>query len=100
MKPEPERHELAHFPITVPFDLYEEVADTIRESFADSYLCGAYVRHDRLLPRTQTAWSRLKANAEFMAIIDRRGIQLMKPPPFEPKREDVQQQRRKRIQAG
>lgn len=72
------------FEITVPDELYGEVADLLGEPWADSYLHGATVVEERILPRTETAWLRLKAERIFMEIIHVRGIRLIKPLPFKP----------------
>lgn len=70
------------FPVSVPIDLYRDVEKIAGGEFADSYLYGAILHNDRLLPRTVTAWERLRDHPEIIAQLKRDGIELVKPEPY------------------
>jgi len=69
--------------LTVPRELWDEIADYTSREYADSYLCGAVLHNNRLLPRTRMAWTRLMDNFNAMAILKKRKIELVKPPIFD-----------------
>lgn len=70
------------WPITVPQELYDAVAETVDEPYADSYLWGALLHDGKLTPRTVTAWERLKLNRAVMDAMRRLGVEMLKPKPF------------------
>lgn len=70
------------FPVSVPMEFWKEIATVCGEPYADSYLYGAALHDGKLLPRTQTAWERLKAEHRVREVLAERGITLLKPPPF------------------
>lgn len=72
------------FPVSVPMEFYLEVAALNGEAWADSYLFGATLHGGKLIPRTQTAWTRLRDDFSAQKLFRDRGISLIKPPPFEP----------------
>lgn len=47
------------FPLTVSTELWEAFAETFSPEFADSWLWGARVIGDKLLPRTRTGYRKL-----------------------------------------
>lgn len=71
-------------PLTVDMDLWKAVAEATSGAYADSYLSGADHYQGRLLPRTQTAWMRLKDNRFAMHVLNSMGVNLIKPPAFQP----------------
>jgi hypothetical protein len=73
---------IPRLPLTVDLALWEAVAEATDGRYADSYLSGADHHQDRLLPRTQTAWMRLKDNRFVMHVLTSMGVKLIKPPPF------------------
>lgn len=77
---------MPNLPLTVPYDLWEKVAAVASPEYADSYLSGAELHEGRLLPRTQTAWERLKDNWPVKELFRREKITLIKPPLFDPMR--------------
>ena len=95
-------HPLAHFPITVDLDFYEAVAGAMGDPFAKSYLTGAALRDGKLLPRTQTAWHKLRGTDEVRRILADRGVELLKPPPFvsDDGEDRADRERRYRMGAG
>ncbi|WP_332657344.1 hypothetical protein [Brevundimonas sp.] len=73
---------MSKLPITVDLAFYEAIARATSEPFADSYLHGATLEDGKLLPRTQTAWSRLDSSWAAKGAMRRMGVVLLKPPPF------------------
>ena len=71
-------------PLTVSYDLWEKVAAVTCPEYADSYLSGAEVHEGRLLPRTQTAWERLKDSYPVRELFRKEQIVMIKPPLFDP----------------
>lgn len=71
------------FPVSVPMEFWKEVASVCGEPYADSYLYGATLHGGKLLPRTVTAWERLRGDHNVRALLTERGVTLLKPPPFE-----------------
>ncbi len=69
--------------VTVPRDLYDAVHEATYEAFADSYLSGAIVEDQRLVPRTQMAWTRITENPRAMKAIRDAGFTLIKPKPYQ-----------------
>ena len=59
--------------------------------FADSYLSGAVEMPSALIPKTRTAWERLKASGAAMRVLKQLGIGLLEPPGFRamPERTDL-----------
>ncbi len=72
-------------PLTVDYDFWQSMALETSPEFADSYLSGAEVFEGRLLPRTVTAWERLKDTWAATNLLDSRKIKLVKPPPYSPR---------------
>ena len=71
------------FKPTVNRGLWEAVAEAAgRASFADSYLWGAALVGNSLLPRTQTAFLCLRDSKPVMTVLAARGIELVKPAAF------------------
>lgn len=70
------------FPVSVPYELYDAVADALGEEWADSYLYGAIAETQSVLPRTLTAWERMRDTSAFLAILAKQGRELLKPPRF------------------
>lgn len=73
------RHDPA-FPLTVPRDFYNAVADVAGAPFADSYLWGADLYDGKLLPRTQIGWERISERTEVMDVLAKLKVTLVKPP--------------------
>lgn len=69
-------------PLTVDRELWDAMAKATSREFADSYLSGAEQTLAKLLPRTVTAWERLKQDRHAMLVLKRAGLTLVKPPPF------------------
>lgn len=69
-------------PVTVPDWLHLAACDLHSEPWAGSWLSGAIVTHRGLLPRTMTAYEKLKFDGEFRRILKENDIALLKPPPF------------------
>lgn len=69
--------------VTVPHELYDAMKTACGEPYADSYLSGATLEGGRLLPRTRTAWGRLKDNFGAMGVLRKQKINLVKPPIFQ-----------------
>ena len=68
--------------ITVPKPTYDAVADKMGTDFAISYLWGARQEGMKLIPRTQTAWRRLKETFEVRKLLTSLRIVLIEPQPF------------------
>lgn len=58
-------------PVTVPLALHDDMAREVSTPFAVSYLCGAGIDGDKLLPRTQTARERLLSTKAARTVLDR-----------------------------
>lgn len=71
-------------PNRVPPEFYAAVSAEMGEPFAYSYLTGARCLNKVLLPRTQTAWMRLRERQEFTHLMVAEGYTMRKPPPFRP----------------
>lgn len=69
-------------PVTVPDWLHLAARDLHSEAWAGSWLSGAIVTHRGLLPRTVTAYEKLKFDGEFRRILRENNITLLKPPLF------------------
>lgn len=69
-------------PVTVPQDLHEAVKAACGEPYAASYLSGAVVSNQKLLPRTHIAWERLRDSSGAMHAIRKQGVTLVEPPFF------------------
>ena len=69
-------------PITVPDWLHLAACDLHGEPWAGSWLSGAVVTHRGLLPRTVTAYEKLKFDGEFRRVLKENDLALLKPPPF------------------
>lgn len=75
---------MPNLPVTVDYDFYLAVAHGTSEAFADSYLSGAELHEGRLLPRTQTAWERLKESYGAKEAMRKHQVTMIKPPLFDP----------------
>jgi hypothetical protein len=82
MNDETDRKHIPAFEVTVPLDLYEKVVRCCGGTFADSYLYGAVVKFDKILPRTQIAFERLNERESVKAVLISEGLTMIKPPPF------------------
>lgn len=71
-----------NLPLTVARDFWDRMADVCGGAYADSYLSGAFLRDGKLLPKTVTAWERLKDNAGAMHVVSSWPAALVKPPLF------------------
>ncbi len=69
-------------PLTVPREIWDAVAVAVRPTYADSYLSGAHVEGQNLVPHTVTAYLRLKENAAVIGVIGSFGLKLWRPLPF------------------
>lgn len=70
------------FELTVPQETYDLVRDRMSEAFADSYLYGAVQRNGKLIPRTLTAYYRLRDYVHARAAIAELKLELVEPQPF------------------
>jgi hypothetical protein len=68
--------------LTVDRDFWEKMAVATSVEYADSYLSGAELYNGRLLPRTVTAWERLKDSWAARKVLSDAGVSLIKPPPY------------------
>jgi hypothetical protein len=68
--------------MTVPRELYDEMLKGCGEPFADSYLSGAELHQNILLPRTHKAWERITENWAAKDVLRFLKITLREPPYF------------------
>jgi hypothetical protein len=71
-----------NFDIYVPQELFDEIAGATSEDWANSYLHQATFDGERLVPRTNTGWEKMRDHRSFMLILNRRRIRLIEPPLF------------------
>src|ERR1700674_4310244 len=67
-------------PLTVPIELWEEMAAKTSVAFADSYLSGAELNNHVLTAKTNIAFHRLKQNSDAAGLLDKLEIRLARPP--------------------
>lgn len=70
------------FRLTVPDDLYQETCDATEPAFAESYLFGATLGGAYLTPRTLTAYEKMKGRWDFVQLLKRLKLTLIKPEPW------------------
>jgi hypothetical protein len=73
---------MPNLPVTVPRELYDEMLKGCGEPFADSYLSGAELHQNILLPRTHKAWERITENWAAKDVLRFLKITLREPPYF------------------
>ena len=73
---------MPNLPVTVPRELYDEMLKGCGEPFADSYLSGAELHQNILLPRTHKAWERITENWAAKDVLRFLKITLREPPHF------------------
>ena len=73
---------MPNLPVTVPRELYDEMLKGCGEDFADSYLSGAELHQNILLPRTHKAWERITENWAAKDVLRFLKITLREPPHF------------------
>jgi hypothetical protein len=73
---------MPNLPMTVPRELYDEMLKGCGEPFADSYLSGAELHQNILLPRTHKAWERITENWAAKDVLRFLKITLREPPYF------------------
>lgn len=73
---------MPNLPVTVSRELYDHIAGACGETFADSYLSGAELHQNILLPRTHKAWERLTESWAAKDVLRFLKITLREPPHF------------------
>jgi hypothetical protein len=73
---------MPNLPVTVPHHLYDEMLKACGEPFADSYLSGAELHQNILLPRTHKAWERITESWAARDVLRFLKITLREPPHF------------------
>ena len=73
---------MPNLPVTVPRHLYDEMLKACGEPFADSYLSGAELHQNILLPRTHKAWERITESWAAKDVLRHLKITLREPPYF------------------
>jgi hypothetical protein len=73
---------MPNLPVTVPRELYDEMLKACGEPFADSYLSGAELHQNILLPRTHKAWERMTESWAAKDVLRFLKIILREPPFF------------------
>lgn len=70
------------FRLTVPQSFYDAVCDAVDADFAGSYLPGATLDGQYLRPRTLCGWRKMADRSDFIALLKRLQITMVKPTPF------------------
>ena len=70
------------FVMTVPDGLYQSTCAEVSEDFAGSYLPGAKLDGPNLHPRTLIGWKKMVENRDFMALMKRNKMIVVKPTPY------------------
>ena len=73
---------MPNLPVTVSRELYDHMAGACGETFADSYLSGAELHQNILLPRTHKAWERITESWAAKDVLRFLKITLREPPHF------------------
>lgn len=70
------------WPLSVPRDFYDAVADECGAPFADSYLFGGAVTGSRFLPRTLTGFEKLNDRPDFHRVMAKLEMTMVQPLPY------------------
>lgn len=68
--------------LSVPQELYDSVCEAVDQDFADAYLFGAMLIARKLTPRTLTGWHKMRDRHEFVALLKKLGLELVRPAPW------------------
>lgn len=70
------------FRLTVTEALYQATCEAVDQPFAESYLFGSTVVGAYLTPRTLTGYEKMRGRLEFMRLLKRLNLTLVRPEPW------------------